>query len=328
MSSDAVLSSATNSALGTVIMATEYDSLNPGFLNKQIMENHDMANSSKPSVSFLHPVECKRSVTSVNVQYVRTGPVPANGDIRLYDLGVFQLATQGQQANGGVIGELWVSYEVELFKPQIDNIGNYLSDHYVCNSVTSLLPIGSVKVKQAGSSINTVITNHISDGQIITFPATLDEGNYLVTYSATVMAACGTMGTITVDNISGLTLLPYFKNETLDTIQAPVIGFALPGNAYGFSFLVKLNDASATLRITNVGGATTTVTAYADLWITSVDADILTKQHEPEPEHKSRHQLDIDDPSDSKALLKLFLESELSKLDKEEAAPSKAGYFF
>ena len=63
LSSDAVLSSATSSALGSVIMATQYDVLDEPFLNKMEMENYEFANSSKPSCTFYHPIECKKSLT-------------------------------------------------------------------------------------------------------------------------------------------------------------------------------------------------------------------------------------------------------------------------
>ena len=64
-SSDAVLSTATSSALGTVIMATQYNVLNPPFASKLAMENYEFANSDKPSCSFYHPIECMASRTPV-----------------------------------------------------------------------------------------------------------------------------------------------------------------------------------------------------------------------------------------------------------------------
>lgn len=119
LSSDAILSASTSSALGSVVMATEYNTLNPNFANKSEMENHEFSNSRKPSLNFMHPIECKRGLTSVDMLYVRTGTVPANADIRLYDLGRTQIATVGMQAASGVAGELWVTYEVELYKATV-----------------------------------------------------------------------------------------------------------------------------------------------------------------------------------------------------------------
>lgn len=110
----------TNTALGTVIMSTQYNSLAPAFTNKQQMENNVYTVSTKPSESIIHPIECEPSQTSVPTLYTYNGAVPPDGDLRLYNMGVFQLATVGMQAANVTIGELWVSYDIKLKKPQLD----------------------------------------------------------------------------------------------------------------------------------------------------------------------------------------------------------------
>lgn len=109
----------TNTALGTVIMATQYDSVEETFSNKRDMENHEFASSTKPSQSVLHGVETKPKYTSISTNlYVLSGAQPADTDKRLYDLGKFTIATTGMQAQC-VIGELWVTYDIEFYKPQL-----------------------------------------------------------------------------------------------------------------------------------------------------------------------------------------------------------------
>lgn len=110
--------SSTSSALGVVIMATDYDVLNPLFATKQQMESYEYSNSMVPFQVCMHPVECKRNVNVLNNLYVREGPVPASADQRFYDMGRFQIATQGMQS-AYVVGELWVSYDVRLRKPRL-----------------------------------------------------------------------------------------------------------------------------------------------------------------------------------------------------------------
>jgi len=119
LASDAVLSTATSSALGSVVMATQYNVLDLPFANKFEMENYIFANSSKPSMNFYHPIECAKVQTTVSELYVRNETIPVGADPRLYDMGRFNIATVGMQANSGLVGELWVTYEVELFKPKI-----------------------------------------------------------------------------------------------------------------------------------------------------------------------------------------------------------------
>lgn len=130
-STSADLTNAGSGALGTVIMATDYDALDPGYATKQEMENAEFTKSAKPSVSFVHPVETARGQSPYKLLYTREDPVPPNGDRRLYDLGVFQLATTGMPASGEgtAIGELWVSYEIEFLKPQFHQHGNPLAVH-------------------------------------------------------------------------------------------------------------------------------------------------------------------------------------------------------
>jgi hypothetical protein len=120
MSSD-LNTASTTSNLGTVVMATQYNPLDPLFPDKRTMENYQFACSGKPSEHIIHPIECKKSQNVDTHLYVRTGPIPTGSDIRLYDLGTFTIATQGMPSafTGSLIGELWVSYEVEFFKPKL-----------------------------------------------------------------------------------------------------------------------------------------------------------------------------------------------------------------
>nr|QKV51215.1 putative capsid protein [Crucivirus sp.] len=114
-SSDALNS--TNTALGYVVMATEYNSLAPGYQNKLEMENALFACSTKPSLSTIHAVECAPTQSPLTVLYTRTGfENIGESDIRFYDLGKFNIATVGMQAIGANIGELFVSYDISLSK--------------------------------------------------------------------------------------------------------------------------------------------------------------------------------------------------------------------
>jgi len=108
----------TNTALGTLIMSTNYNSVEPNFTSKVQMEAFEFSNSGTPSMSQIHCIECDPRQNALGELYVRTGSLELNSDQRLYDLGVFQLATVGMQATANV-GELWVSYDVTLYKPKL-----------------------------------------------------------------------------------------------------------------------------------------------------------------------------------------------------------------
>ena len=119
--SDAVVTQ--NGSIGSIVLATEYNAGDTNFLNKQQMENYEFAQSCKPSHSVIHPIECKRSQSVLSELYIRPGAVPAGQDVKTYDFGDFQIASQGiplGSAGAAVnLGELWVSYQIVLIKPQI-----------------------------------------------------------------------------------------------------------------------------------------------------------------------------------------------------------------
>lgn len=126
-SSNSLLSNAASTGLGSVIMATNYDCLDIPFVDKRAMLNNEFASSSKPSISFIHSIECKQSRTPMTMQYVHTSPFfPVGEHSRMYDLANFYIATEGMQnsSNTSVIGKLFVIYELELFKPRLDSFNS------------------------------------------------------------------------------------------------------------------------------------------------------------------------------------------------------------
>jgi hypothetical protein len=123
-SGDAV--SSTNSALGAVIMATQYDPYQPPFASKVQADSYEFAVSTKPSTSAIHPIECDPRVSGRDVYYMTdTNTVGSQGDLRMTVLGMFNLLTSGSQA-AFTAGELWVSYDVELIKPRL--LGQSIGD--------------------------------------------------------------------------------------------------------------------------------------------------------------------------------------------------------
>lgn len=104
-------------ALGTVVMATDYDPYDPPFPSKQEMENSDYACSTKPSQALAHGLECSPQERPTELLYTGTG----NGaPLTSTSLGSFQLATKGCSTVGTVLGELWISYDITFYKKQIN----------------------------------------------------------------------------------------------------------------------------------------------------------------------------------------------------------------
>lgn len=172
MSSDSLNS--TNTALGQVIMCTDYDSADVPFSSKQQMENTEFGVSCKPSSNMIHAIECAPGLTSVTEKYIRAFSNPVNTDIRLYDMGKFYIATNGCQGTSVNLGELWVSYDITLIKT-IDQVPLYLAPNarYTLNSVSSTQALGSTQTAQ----VDQIGLTFDSANSIVYFPLSIQEGS-------------------------------------------------------------------------------------------------------------------------------------------------------
>jgi hypothetical protein len=133
----------TTQAIGSIIMATDYDSSDAVYSNRVQMENADYSCSARANQSLIHPVECDPQERPTKVSYVRSGAIPNNADIKMYDLGNFQIATDGFSTDGQVIGELWVSYDVVFYKKQINPSGQSSAAVYLSSdAATAANPFG------------------------------------------------------------------------------------------------------------------------------------------------------------------------------------------
>lgn len=259
-SSDSVLSSATSSALGTVNMATDYDVLDADYSSKREMLNTVFANSNKPSCDFIHPIECARKQTPMSIQYVRTGDFPSGGDPRMYDLGKFQIATEGMQAASGNVGELWVTYEVEFYKQQLGTAA--YTDVFALSTMSSALWLGSVQpVLLEGSTINGSIG---SDGtnNYYEFPAYVSSGKYLFQYSAFGVSAVLGQVTPTVTNGALVDLW----NGGTSIIQSPGTGTNSPSVIASF----YVEPSASSCRVTFGTAAIPTTANTGNLIVTEV----------------------------------------------------------
>lgn len=164
----------TNTALGQVIMCTDYDSVDAPFTSKQQMENTEFGVSCKPSSNMIHAIECAPQLTSVSEKYVRAYGIPANTDLRLYDMGKFYIATNGCQGTNVNLGELWVSYDVTLIKAieQPPNYGSPTAVYYLGGASKDTQPLGvpRVVVDQIGMTINSGVNR-------IQFPLSIQVGS-------------------------------------------------------------------------------------------------------------------------------------------------------
>lgn len=259
----------TNTALGVVIMVTDYNAGDDNFGNKQEMENHEFASSARQSCSMLHPIECKKSQTPVSELYIRNGPVPSGEDPRLYDLGNFQIATQGQQGSSVNIGELWVTYEVEFFKPQLGGLttgSSLLTDHFWSSTgVSTSAYFGTSRTTREGSSLGCTVS-----GNTITFPSYITQGNYIGTiFWAGANTAVTTPSFAYTSNCQGIAI---WQNDLSDKFVGP----SAAGTSTNLvtAFTCKITGPNAVITIS--GGTLPGSITSMDLFINAFDSDIST----------------------------------------------------
>jgi len=205
----------TNLALGTVIMASQYNSLAPNFSSKLQMENYEFSTSCAPSNSCLHPIECKPDITPVCRLYVRSSAPPANADLRLYDLANFQLATVGMQAAGFIVGELWCTYEIELIKPKLNTtLSGPLYAFVRSNSPTASVPVQASSAVIGGTLVGVTVP---LNNQIGIADQRLAGRVCVITY--TQFGSAGATYICPSISYTGATSLSLFNNSTSPLIQ-------------------------------------------------------------------------------------------------------------
>jgi hypothetical protein len=186
MSGDALNS--VNTALGSVMMATQYDVLDNPFVSKREMLNYQYSTDCKPSQSTLHMIECDPHQTGISLLYTLSdgATIPVSGDPRLYNLGRFSIASTGCQGTNVNLGELHVTYQVRLLKPKLYSSLGYINKWYrqilsytAGNAYTNANPVGTAAALAlpngvaAGTSFRTSAGNMdiVFSPTTIAFPA-------------------------------------------------------------------------------------------------------------------------------------------------------------
>lgn len=172
----------TTQALGSVMIQTGYRANDTPPKSKVEILNEYWANETVPFETMAHPVECDPKENPFNVHYVRNGPIPG-GEIAMYDIGATYVATSGQSTDGTVLGDLWVTYEVELKKPIIDSNTTSLSSFY---SVVMKPPSSNTSLFSGGerfSATGNLAVEYSTTSNTVTLPAGCYGEYYIFMYA-------------------------------------------------------------------------------------------------------------------------------------------------
>jgi len=243
VSSSADALNSTNTALGKVIMGTKYNSTRPAFLNKIEMENYEYTSSSRPSEDFYHPIECDPHERPMNVQYVRHAGQESDEDPRFYDLGTTYIATVGMQAASN-IGELWVTYEIELLKPVYipGGFSTPLWTHIPITAYTNTEVLGPIQVTGTGNLQMTPSATG-SGYDTLAFPSHLAEGTFMCCFTWNGVSTASLTVGITATNCTKLSV---FENDIYNVMYNP-------GTSDDFLMMVavRITAAGASIQLTS-----------------------------------------------------------------------------
>jgi len=259
-----------NTALGTVVMATNYNPVNPQFTNKAEMEQYEFSSSGRPSRNQLHLIECDPKLQVMDHLFVRTGAVPNGQDLRFYDWGVFQLATVGMQA-ASTIGELWITYDIEFMKPRIQPGGNWPGEYTLVSNgpyaqATDVL--GSIQTTPTGT-LGITITAGGAGWQRIYFPPSITGGRFYISVSWTGGVAANV--TLPGRTVSNLTTSNVFNLGAAGSLLLPSGGTSNSTTA-AWESIVTVNGYSATGSYVEfgTGGTLPATPTYVNILVISI----------------------------------------------------------
>jgi hypothetical protein len=127
---------------GSVLIAPDYDSSDGPPLSEQIMSSYAQVVEDAP----WKDIECVLKPPSMNNNvrhFVRTGPLAANQDIKLYDIAnLFVGVVDGTAV---AWGKLWIEYDIDFYIPQLPSGGASLALGGLVNgadTMTAVNPLG------------------------------------------------------------------------------------------------------------------------------------------------------------------------------------------
>lgn len=279
-------SAATLTSMGTVCIGTQYDSSQGAYPNKQQLENSDYSVSAKPSEHMTMVVECDPKFNPLGVLYVSANTDPdssgvSNADIRMQNLGLVQFASVNQPIadnNELDLGEIWVHYDITLFKPIQGYYGSILSGHWVGNAGTgaqaTTTPFGPnvTAIVQPTQKSGSLLNCTFNSAGTITFPLAITQGSYLLVYSCNGGAA--TINASSFGNESSCDLVELWNGVNSST-DAPNNSIALVTD-YMASCVININAPGA--QLASIQLITTVIPAAGtyDLLITPYNDNIVS----------------------------------------------------
>lgn len=261
--------------MGAVFMSADYNVLDAAPIDKKHLENMEYASSCKPSCSLIMPIECDPKNDSNTHLYIARNEVYEGGDKRLFDLCNIFIGSQGIPVANAPIAEIWVTYEVALFKPIIPDIVSEIiaGAHFQLISATVAKPLANPVGSPANASDITITTN-----DTIHFPGTVGSRWLVLVDWSSVNANFGVaLGTTTLTG--GVGTPPLFAtgggNNLSQIFDVPNTAAALTATQnMAYHAIITVTAPGCTLAFNH--DWTFPAATFGDVHITQYPLDILT----------------------------------------------------
>jgi len=228
------LTRCSSTTIGSVMMIPDYDAADPPPLSEQIACSYADVVECSPWKDSYCELEPSRLNGSTKRHFVRSFPLAPNLDIKTYDSGSLFVGTV-DGAGATPWGKLFVSYDVELYIPQLTPNGSapVPQDIFMLSGITTSLPYATAATRvNTGPQYFTV-----SGGTLVCAIA----GTYLVTYEAS--------STTSITSVS----LALSGGATFDTDYSPNNGYIVAGSGNTtvvINYMVNCPNAS-TIVVSN-----------------------------------------------------------------------------
>jgi hypothetical protein len=252
-----------NTALGSVIMNIDYNTVANSPAEKSDMLGHMWTVDGAPSQNLIAPLECDPAVNPNKILYVRYGAILSNESELTFDMGRLNVATSGLQGTSVNVGELWVSYDIVLRKPiqsQYVPTGAVYYNHGVSTPATGTMFAG---MTSAGDTIGLTLVN-----SVLYLPN--NKCHYLITYGVVGTAAAVTAPTVVPTNCTIISNM--FDNATNGYNFAPPSGVSAARCL--LQYAVSVPGAGLTPYITFSGFVGPTSATDVTLAVVTMTSDI------------------------------------------------------
>jgi len=210
--------SAPTSSGGTVMLAVDYDAADAAPTSKLQLMSYHGAIRSPPWAESVFRCD-KQDLTKFGVQrYIRSISLSSNLDIKTYDVGTLNYASQGSTSGSTyTAGELYVEYDIELMTPVYEvslNAGQIVTGVAGVAGSTAFGPSPTSTGQGYFTVVNSIATCVIAGSYLITYQQSLSSGTWTganPTGTATIDLSPGgsvstsTTGTACIIHVVGVT---------------------------------------------------------------------------------------------------------------------------